>query len=568
LSFATTVTISITKITAHTLTPTPTCAKDNGGNDKCHPDDPFDFDGMLLAPGDGGVAQVRQVLEGSQANSLNVLVGSTILAVNAVALANSNVSSVRNLLLAQVRDLSADDGDQSIMARFSKLTTDATKPKLVEITIRFNQQGVDVPRYLRYDILEMTTESEQLKCCVAGLVACNLPKDDGCKGQWCLQFLRTLVVDILMLPEAKIEAYAPLLWAFNTAKAQPDPFLENVIGLDNRRVLLKDLFVVSFSSLNYDARCRSMLRAVASSLGVDWKDTFSLIEMSLAASLAKELNNLHNLKHEKKKMTVARGAKIGLAAVTGATVLVLTAGIAAPLIAGGFVALGAAGTGAALATGAGYAAMLTLFGTGGAGLMGYKMNRRTSGVQVFNFHKLIQGDMCPGGTASGSSQRSSEEWKAMFTTFYRKHNPEKVDSVGSLLLKYPGEEEMLWKTMHKKYAQNLPANCDATTMMPANYDESSSSASSSTGDVSPPDSLVASSNSLHVVICVTGWLTSSIDFHSAWGGKTYAHRPDGEGETLGSEESSGGASSEGQAPPTESQVAKLTRGASDSVTKV
>jgi hypothetical protein len=285
--------------------------KDNGGVDHAHPTagEPFLFGGMSLGPGVGGTAQVTEIEENSQAERLNVLPGSTVLAVNSIALSRSNVSSVRDLLLAQVRNLS-EEHDQSMISRFNKLATATgaavvSAPKTVEITVRFNRHpGSSIPRYLRFDILELVTASEPLKCCIAGIVACSLPQDDGCHGQWCLQFLRTLVVKILNLSEGKIAAYEPLLWAFSEQKSAPEPFVENVIGDENRKVLLKDLFVLSCSTLGYDARCRSMLRAVAKSLEVDWKNTFSQMEMSLGASLTKEMSNIHQFKHEKKKMTV------------------------------------------------------------------------------------------------------------------------------------------------------------------------------------------------------------------------------------------------------------------------
>ncbi len=246
---------------------------------------------------------------------------------------------------------------------------------------------------------------------------------------------------------------------------------------------------------------------------------------------------------------------------------ILTAGMAAPLIAGGFVALGAAGTGAAIATGTGYAVMLTLFGTGGAGLMGYKMQRRTSGVQVFKFHELYQST--GPRTRCSDSDRSFEEWEMLFEDFYKKHNPTKVASVRSLLLKYPGQEKMVWIKMHNKYGQDIPAQSleDAVT-------------SSSVLQTTPPsgaESYKASSNAnaLHVVICVTGWLTSSIDFHAAWGGNAFSPQNipgDGNRDSVRHDTVDRGGGSEAvasaPAPARGSFSSEPTRGTSNSTDKL
>jgi hypothetical protein len=243
--------------------------------------------------------------------------------------------------------------------------------------------------------------------------------------------------------------------------------------------------------------------------------------------------------------------------------------MAAPLIAGGFIALGAAGTGAAIATGTGYAVMLTLFGTGGAGLMGYKMKRRTSGVQVFKFHELYQ-STGPKTPHCSDSDRSFEEWEVLFEDFYKKHNPSKVASVRSLLLKYPGQENMVWREMHTKYGHEFPAQ--------RLEDRKHAVTSSSVLPHTPPSSAemirkASSSNALHVVICVTGWLTSSIDFHAAWGGNTFSSQnvpSDGNKDSVRNDtvDNRGGSEAVASAPaPTRSSFSsEPTRGTSNKST--
>lgn len=85
------------------------------------------------------------------------------------------------------------------------------------------------------------------------------------------------------------------------------------------------------------------------------------------------------------------------AGVVGAGLLVITGGLAAPVIAAGIGGLavvgGSAGTAAAavgtwMATTAGYAVLVSLIGASGLGLGAYRMERRTAGLHVFEFDRL------------------------------------------------------------------------------------------------------------------------------------------------------------------------------------
>lgn len=82
---------------------------------------------------------------------------------------------------------------------------------------------------------------------------------------------------------------------------------------------------------------------------------------------------------------------IGLATVGGGTVIGLTGGFAAPLVAAGAATvIGSAGA-AALGSTAGIAVMASLFGAAGAGLTGYKMKKRVGAIEEFEFLSLTEG---------------------------------------------------------------------------------------------------------------------------------------------------------------------------------
>ncbi|KAG0226515.1 hypothetical protein BGX31_007272 [Mortierella sp. GBA43] len=96
---------------------------------------------------------------------------------------------------------------------------------------------------------------------------------------------------------------------------------------------------------------------------------------------------------EKKKKTWKYLAT-GLSIAAGATVIGLTGGLAAPLVAVGAGVL--LGSGAAvLGTTAGIAVMASLFGLAGGGLAGYKMHRRTKDLKVLSFVPILKDPTLP-----------------------------------------------------------------------------------------------------------------------------------------------------------------------------
>ncbi|KAF9997985.1 hypothetical protein BGZ65_006456 [Modicella reniformis] len=96
---------------------------------------------------------------------------------------------------------------------------------------------------------------------------------------------------------------------------------------------------------------------------------------------------------EKKKKTWKYLAT-GLSIAAGATVIGLTGGLAAPLVAVGAGIL--IGSGAAvLGTTAGIAVMASLFGLAGGGLAGYKMHRRTKDLKELSFVPILEDPTLP-----------------------------------------------------------------------------------------------------------------------------------------------------------------------------
>ncbi|XP_072831342.1 transmembrane and coiled-coil domain-containing protein 4 isoform X2 [Vicugna pacos] len=110
---------------------------------------------------------------------------------------------------------------------------------------------------------------------------------------------------------------------------------------------------------------------------------------------------------------------IGLATVGGGTVIGVTGGLAAPLVAAGAATIiGSAGA-AALGSVAGIAVMTSLFGAAGAGLTGYKMKKRVGAIEEFTFLPLSEGRQLhitiaiTGWLASGKYRTFSAPWAAL-----------------------------------------------------------------------------------------------------------------------------------------------------------
>ncbi|XP_042333923.1 transmembrane and coiled-coil domain-containing protein 4 [Sceloporus undulatus] len=171
--------------------------------------------------------------------------------------------------------------------------------------------------------------------------------------------------------------------------------LKEPLVRENPSVVTQDLVSFSLKDGYYDARARVLLSHVTWLLRVPLVALESS-EESLLECLDEEKEEESETaeasrKKKEKRKRLKRYLLIGLATVGGGTVIGLTGGLAAPLVAAGAATvIGSAGA-AALGSTAGIAVMASLFGAAGAGLTGYKMKKRVGAIEEFEFLPLTEG---------------------------------------------------------------------------------------------------------------------------------------------------------------------------------
>lgn len=197
-----------------------------------------------------------------------------------------------------------------------------------------------------------------------------------------------------------------------------DPILK-----DDPLVITQDLLSFSLKDGRYDARARVLICHVTSLLRLPVGE-LDLLEETFLESLKEtkeeesETAEASRKKRENRKKW-KRYLLIGLATVGGGTVIGVTGGLAAPLIAAGAATIiGSAGA-AALGSVAGIAVMTSLFGAAGASLTGYKMKKRVGAIEEFTFLPLTEGRQLhitiaiTGWLASGKYRTFSAPWAAL-----------------------------------------------------------------------------------------------------------------------------------------------------------
>ncbi|GAB5591731.1 hypothetical protein Unana1_06631 [Umbelopsis nana] len=190
--------------------------------------------------------------------------------------------------------------------------------------------------------------------------------------------------------------------------------------------------------MTYDARDRQLLLEVANIIQLSAADVemaersvgqeiyFKLEERGVASAdqgRTTEMGEraLTAMEDASKKNRAWRWVKLGAGAAAGGAVIALTGGLAAPLVAPLVVGL----TGATFFTTAGGIALMTsLFGLTGGGLTGWKMHRRTRGIEDFQFEQLMEPNLphipslhctiCISGYLLDDSSLCTTPWETAF----------------------------------------------------------------------------------------------------------------------------------------------------------
>jgi hypothetical protein len=215
------------------------------------------------------------------------------------------------------------------------------------------------------------------------------------KGCWELQYL-SLLIKFFELDALLIHALQPLLGKC----VDPSPFMPQ-LGVttfaERMRILLLLLHFSIIAIGGYDARIRAMLRMMTNErlLGISWV-FFTRQENRYALLVAQDLA-AHEKSSKSTSSKVKKWAAVSAAGVGAGALLFFTGGLAAPALGAGLASLGIAGAASSavfLASTAGAILVATVFGGVGAGLVGWKLNRRISGLQEFRFEKLSKGEAC------------------------------------------------------------------------------------------------------------------------------------------------------------------------------
>jgi hypothetical protein len=201
-----------------------------------------------------------------------------------------------------------------------------------------------------------------------------------------------------------------------------DPY----VGAHGCVMLLGSMLMMIIECGNYDSRYRVLLRHIAALLGVLWDD-FEDVEDTLTDFIISEQyvesDETKQLKEKTAKMKkYKRYAMIGAATGVGGVLIGLTGGLAAPLVAAGASAVFGTSSVAAigLSTTAGAAVLGSAFGVAGAGLAGYKMQKRVGAIEEFTVETLsdensLHVTLCVSGWIEDTSDHAfQQQWRHLW----------------------------------------------------------------------------------------------------------------------------------------------------------
>jgi len=283
---------------------------------------------------------------------------------------------------------------------------------------------------------------------IAGLVACvsaassNFTNIDS-KTTWENSFLSKFT-KWLELNEKDAESLEPLL----DFEVDPSGFLNSLDWpkLDFLRVPLVVLLFSIQDQGEYSPQARVLVRRICTALGLDWS-IWQAEEFLYGQVLFEHLKSKDAKSNSSKR---GKWLKVGAVGVASGLAIGLTAGLAAPAVGVGLAAMGLSTTAAILITTTGAATLGSLFGAGGAGYIGYKMNKRVGDLKSFNFTRLkaskfglslvigVPGWLLPDGTSEDIWQCLPDivEWSDCYATTF---DPETLIAVGKGLGKFVGE---------------------------------------------------------------------------------------------------------------------------------